>query len=71
MSPLLEKGGISMDGLVLNSAGSGVSQLLTTTASGMTSEIMSALPIAGGLFATIAGIFIGLKIFKRVTGART
>ena len=54
----------------MNEGGSAVSQLLTTTASGMSTEIMAALPIAGGLFATIAGIFIGLKIFKRVTGAK-
>lgn len=44
--------------------------LLTEVASGMTSEITAALPIAGGIFALVAGIFIGLKIFKRVTGAK-
>lgn len=48
-----------------------VSALLTTTVDGVQSEILSVLPIAGGLFATIAGIFFGLKIFKRVTGAKT
>ena len=47
---------------------SGVATLLTSVASGMTSEINSALPIAGSVFAVIAGIFIGLKIFKRVLG---
>lgn len=47
-----------------------VSTLLTEVATGMTSEINAALPIAGGIFALIAGIFIGLKIFKRVTGAK-
>lgn len=51
--------------------GSAVSSLLTSTATGMNTEILAALPIAGGLFATIAGIFIGLKIFKRVTGAKS
>lgn len=50
---------------------SAVTTLLETTASGMTSEIYAALPIAGGIFAVVAGIFIGLKIFKRVTGARS
>ncbi|HWK24760.1 MAG TPA: hypothetical protein VNS08_17235 [Ureibacillus sp.] len=49
---------------------SATSTLLTGVASGMSSEIMTALPIAGGIFATIAGIFIGVKIFKRVTGAK-
>lgn len=56
---------------VLMSAGGGASELLTSAASGITSEISSALPIAGPIFATIAGIFIALKIFKKVTGART
>lgn len=51
--------------------GSAVSSLLTTTVTGMQSEILAVLPIAGGLFATVAGIFIGLKIFKRVTGAKS
>lgn len=51
-------------------AGGGVTALLTSAASGMTSEINAALPIAGPIFAVIAGIFIGLKIFKKVTGAK-
>lgn len=46
------------------------STLLTGVAEGMSSEVMTALPIAGGLFAMIAGIFIGVKIFKRITGAK-
>lgn len=50
---------------------SAVTTLLQTTASGMTTEIYAALPIAGGVFAVVAGIFVGLKIFKRVTGARS
>lgn len=55
---------------VLMSAG-GASGLLTSAASGITTEINGALPIAGPIFALIAGIFIALKIFKKVTGART
>lgn len=49
---------------------SAVSTLLSGVATGMNTEIFAALPIAGGIFATIAGIFVGLKIFKRVTGAK-
>ena len=48
-----------------------VGDLLSSTVTGLNSEIATALPLAGGIFATIAGIFIGLKIFKKVTGART
>lgn len=39
------------------------------------SELMTgigdALPIAATVFATIAGIMIGFKFFKKLTGART
>lgn len=52
-------------------AGEATTSLLTSVASGMTGEITAALPIAGGVFATIAGIFIAVKIFKRVTGAKS
>lgn len=55
----------------MESGAGATSTLLTGVAEGMSTEIMAALPIAGGIFATIAGIFIGLKIFKRVTGAKS
>lgn len=55
----------------LTESASATTTLLSSVATGMTSEITAALPIAGGVFATIAGIFIGLKIFKRVTGAKS
>lgn len=48
----------------------GVAGLLTSAASGITEQINAALPIAGPVFALVAGIFVGLKIFKRVTGAK-
>lgn len=57
-----------MNELVMNSA---TSTLLTEVSTGMTSEVTAALPIAGGLFALIAGIFVALKIFKRITGAKS
>lgn len=49
---------------------SGVAGLLTSAAGGITEQINAALPIAGPVFALVAGIFVGLKIFKRVTGAK-
>lgn len=52
-------------------SGNAVNVLLENVADGMTSQIYSSLPIAGSVFAIVAGIFIGLKIFKRVTGARS
>lgn len=55
---------------VLMSA-SGATGLLTSAAAGVTEQVNAALPIAGPIFALIAGIFIALKIFKKVTGART
>lgn len=56
---------------VLMSASSGATGLLTSAAAGVTEQVNAALPIAGPIFALIAGIFIALKIFKKVTGART
>lgn len=47
-----------------------VANLLTGVQSEMLGEIAAALPMAGVVFGTIAGIMIGVKIFKRVTGAR-
>ena len=61
-----------MDGLVLNSAPSAnlVDGLLTTVQTGVMANITSALPMAGTVFAALAGIFIGIKIFKKITGAK-
>jgi len=47
-----------------------IAELLTSVKTDMLSEVSSALPIAGAVFAAIAGIGIGFKIFKRITGAR-
>lgn len=35
------------------------------------SSIGDALPVAGAVFATIAGIMLGFKFFKKLTGARS
>lgn len=48
-----------------------VTDLLSGVQSGMMEQIGSALPIAGVVFGAIAGIMIGIKIFKRITGARS
>lgn len=47
-----------------------VTGLLTTVQTGVMENVTSALPIAGTVFAAIAGIFIGIKIFKKITGAK-
>lgn len=60
-----------MDYLILNaSGGSMTGALLEGVKTDMLSEVNIALPIAGGVFAVIAGIMIGFKIFKKITGAR-
>lgn len=51
--------------------GSVVSTMLTTTAQSMQAELVAVLPIAGGLFAVVAGVFMGVKMFKRITGAKS
>lgn len=48
-----------------------ISSLLTSVKTDMLSEVTAALPIAGAVFAALAGIGIGFKIFKRITGARS
>lgn len=47
-----------------------VSSMLTGVQTGVMDQLGAALPIAGVVFGAIAGIGIGIKIFKRVTGAR-
>lgn len=44
--------------------------LLESAQSGIMTELAAALPAAGVVFAAIAGLSIGIKIFKKVTGAR-
>lgn len=51
--------------------GVNVSTLLTSVKDGMLDQIGGALPVAGSVFAAIAGIMIGIKLFKRITGARS
>ena len=52
-------------------ASAGVKGLLEGVQTSLLSEISSALPIAGTVFAAIAGIMVGIKLFKRITGARS
>lgn len=59
------------DYAVLGASAPGVSTLLSGVQEGMMEQISSALPIAGVVFGAIAGISIGIKLFKRVTGARS
>lgn len=51
--------------------GANISSLLDSAQSEIMSQIGSALPAAGAVFAVIAGIGVGIKLFKRVTGTRT
>lgn len=48
-----------------------VTTLLTGVTDSLQSSIGDALPLAGGIFAAIAGIMLGVKLFKRITGARS
>lgn len=47
-----------------------VGSMLSGVQTSMTANISDALPIAGVIFGTIAGIGIAIKLFKRITGAR-
>lgn len=48
-----------------------VSGMLTAVQESISLEITGALPIAGIIFGMIAGIMVGVKLFKKLTGART
>lgn len=50
--------------------GNMVTGLLTTVQTDVLASVGSALPVAGTVFAAIAGIMVGIKIFKKITGAR-
>lgn len=54
----------------MESTPTGVETLLTSVQGDLMTNVNAALPIAGSVFALIAGIFIAVKIFKRITGAR-
>lgn len=48
-----------------------VETLLTAASTSITSSVNGALVPAATIFALIAGIFVGFKIFKKLTGARS
>jgi hypothetical protein len=48
-----------------------VTDLLTTVQTSLNGAIGDALPLAGGIMAAVAGIFLGVKLFKRITGAKS
>ena len=47
-----------------------VSGLLTTVQTDVLANVGAALPAAGAVFAAIAGIMVGIKLFKKISGAR-
>jgi len=48
-----------------------LSTALTSVQTELNAAIGDALPVAGAVFATIAGIMLGFKFFKKITGARS
>jgi hypothetical protein len=55
----------------MSGTGADITTLLTSVKDGMLDQIGGALPIAGAVFAAVAGIMIGVKLFKKITGARS
>lgn len=47
-----------------------VETLLTSVQTEVLSGVGAALPAAGAVFAAIAGIMVGIKLFKKISGAR-
>lgn len=58
-----------LDKFALNTIDLG-GDLLTPVKTELMAQVGSALPIAGGIFAVLAGIMVGFKFFKKITGAR-
>lgn len=61
-----------MDNMVLGSASSidiGTA-ILDPAKSEIMSTIGTALPVAGAVFGTLAAVMLGVKFFKKITGAR-
>lgn len=48
-----------------------VGEVLTTVQSELMGVIADALPVAGTVFAALAGVYLAFKFFKRITGARS
>jgi hypothetical protein len=48
-----------------------VGTLLSTVSTSLNTAIGDSLPIAGGIFAAVAGVMLGVKLFKRITGAKS
>lgn len=48
-----------------------VTGLLSTVQADVLAGVGAALPAAGSVFAAIAGIMVGIKLFKKISGART
>lgn len=47
-----------------------ITQALTVAQTELMSGISEALPIAAVVFASLAGIGVGFKLFKKLTGAK-
>lgn len=54
----------------MNESTSLVSGLLTVVKTDVMASVSDALPLAGAVFAAIAGVMIGMKFFKKITGVR-
>lgn len=47
-----------------------ITAALTGVQTSLLASAGDALPIAGAVFAAIAGVMLGFKFFKKITGAR-
>lgn len=60
-----------LNGLIIGAAGGAdVTALLDPVKTDVMAGITAALPAAGAVFAAIAGIMVGIKLFKKISGAR-
>lgn len=50
---------------------SALTTALTTVKTDLLANVNDALPIAATVFAALAGIIVGFRFFKKITGARS
>lgn len=56
---------------IILDANPAVTSIVSDVGDGMKDTVNAVLPIAGGVIVVIVGVYFGLKLFKKLTGART
>lgn len=61
---------IILGGNLMNEGSSLIGSFLGTVQTDVMGSLGTALPLAATVFAAIAGVMVGIKFFKKITGVR-